>query len=38
MSAFSLPGGQLVPLPPVTYATAHIKFKVDWLKDPNLRS
>jgi len=38
MSAFSLPRGQLVPLPPVRYATAHITFKVEWLKDPNLRS
>ena len=38
MSAFSLRGVQLVPLPPASYATAHIKFKVDWLKDPNLRS
>ena len=38
MSAFSLPRGQLVPLPPVSYATTHITFKVEWLKDPNLRS
>jgi len=38
MSNFSLPGGQLTSLLPVSYATPHITFEVEWLKDPNLTS
>ena len=36
--SFQLATGAARPLPPVSYATAHITFKVEWLKDPNLRS